>query len=270
MKILMTGDEGFIGQNMKSYLESKGHEIQGFTWNDSKGGFPDVRGFDLVIHLGAITSTTESNVDKLMDHNYDFSYKLLLACCENKVDLQYASSASVYGNAHSKTPFRENDTLYPTNPYAWSKYLFDRLVLKSMDKLPIKVQGFRYFNVMGPKDDHKGEMASLPTKWKNFNYVKIFEDSKDIFRDFIHVDDVCRIHELFFDVKESDIVNVGTGVPRSFYEIAEAMDKEEIIEIPMPDNLKNQYQWFTMSDNTKLESYIGQYEFRHPVKEFTP
>ena len=75
MKILMTGDEGFIGQNMKSYLESKGHEIQGFTWNDSKGGFPDVRGFDLVIHLGAISSTTETDVDKLMDHNYDFSYK---------------------------------------------------------------------------------------------------------------------------------------------------------------------------------------------------
>tara|TARA_B100001094_G_scaffold68109_1_gene64395 strand:+ start:2046 stop:2843 length:798 start_codon:yes stop_codon:yes gene_type:complete len=264
MKILMTGHKGFIGKNMKPYLESKGHKVTGFEWNDRVGGFPDVTDQDLVIHLGAISSTTETDVNKIMDHNYDFSYKLLLACCENKVDLQYASSASVYGTAHSKHPFKEDDAKLPNNPYAWSKYLFDRLVLKSIDKLPIKVQGFRYFNVMGPHDEHKGDSASLITKWKEFNYVKVFEGSKNIFRDFIHVDDVCKIHELFFDIEKSDIVNVGTGTPRSFMELAEHMDKEEIIEIPMPDSLKNQYQDFTMSDNTKLESYIGQYEFRYP------
>lgn len=268
MKILITGHEGFIGKNMKESLKKKGHEITGFEWNDNVGGFPDVAGMDLVIHLGAISSTTETDIDKIMDHNYDFSYKLLLACCENKVDLQYASSASVYGDAQGTKPFKEDGPLKPMNAYAWSKYLFDRLVLKSMNKLPIRVQGFRYFNVIGPHDEHKGEQASLVTKWKNFPYVKIFEGSSHIFRDFVHVWDICDIHENFFlHVKESDIVNIGTGAPTSFLQIAEAMDKEEIIEIPMPDNLKNQYQKFTMSDNTKLESYIGKYEFRK-VTEF--
>ncbi len=265
MKILITGHNGFIGQNLSKYLGSREHEIIGFDTDNNIKQFPDVRNMDLVIHLGAISSTTETDVDKIMDFNYDFSYKLLLACCENNVDLQYASSASIYGLNPDKKASKEDDAPNPLSPYAWSKYLFDRLVLKSLDKLPIRVQGFRYFNVAGLGDEHKGDQANLPTKWLNYNYVKVFEGSENIFRDFIHVDDVCRIHEKFFDIKESDIVNVGTGTPRSFMEIAERMGKEEIIKIPMPDKLKNQYQYFTMSDNTKLESYIGKYEFQYPM-----
>lgn len=160
MKILITGHEGFIGQNMMTRMRDQGHDVEGYEYN---GKVPDVQGFDQVIHLGAISSTTETDVEKIMSQNYEFSYHLLMACNKHGVNLHYASSASVYGNADPDTEigYSEECPVAPKSPYAWSKYLFDRLVLKSLPYLTIQVHGMRYFNVYGPGENHKGDQASL-------------------------------------------------------------------------------------------------------------
>ena len=149
MKILITGYKGFIGQNMVNALKDE-HELSFYEWGDQ---VPEFEGLDWCIHLGAISSTNEKNVEKVMRQNHDFSCMLLVACQINKVNLQYASSASVYGMGPN---FSEDGELSPQSPYAWSKYLFDRHV-KSQKFDNIIVQGFRYFNVYGPHEDHKDQ-----------------------------------------------------------------------------------------------------------------
>lgn len=278
MKILLTGHKGFIGKNMLAYLENKGHEVTGFEVNHAEGGFPDVREMDLVIHLGAISSTMSKDIEAIMTQNYEFSYKLLVACNEANVPLQYASSASVYGRwMNDDTPwaFKEWDqgasdksdvNIDPRTPYAWSKYLFDRLVENSLDKLQIKVQGFRYFNVYGEGDEHKGTQAFILNQWKDFPYIKLFEGSDEILRDWVHVDDVCKIHEEFFNIDKSGIFNLGSGEMRSFTEIAESTGKE-IIYIPMPEQMKHTYQYRTQSCNIKLFEALGyEYKFQDVMK----
>lgn len=256
MKILVTGHEGFIGQNMMKYLANQGHEVRGYEWGDT---FYSVERLDCVIHLGAISSTTERNIEKVLEQNLDFSIMLLNQCEKYNVKFQYASSASVYGPNEN---FEEYSPLYPQSPYAWSKYLFDRYVREN--KFNITVQGFRYFNVYGKGEDHKGEQASPVTKFtkqaKETKKINLFEKSENYYRDFVCVDDVCKIHEAFFDIKESGIWNVGTGIAHSFKEIAEAIAEKEnaqIIEIPMPADLKNQYQKYTCADLTKLNQLVN-------------
>lgn len=259
MKFLITGYKGFIGQNMRNYLhDDRQHIVDGFELNDEVGGFPNVEGYDYVIHLGAISSTTERDVEKIMDRNYDFSYKLLVACNNAKVPLQYASSASVYGPAAAVID--EEHECQPLSPYAWSKYLFDRLVLKSIPHLDIKVQGFRYFNVYGAREGHKGDQASPVTKFQNMDRITLFEKSDEYKRDFVWVNDIIKVHEKMFKVEESGIFNIGSGKAYSFEDIANAYNKP-IDYIPMPLELKGQYQEFTLSNNNKLLERIGPYEF---------
>lgn len=255
MKILITGYKGFIGQNMVNALKDN-HELSFYDWGDPP---PEFEGLDWCIHLGAISSTTETDVEKIMRQNYDFSCIVLIACQTHKVNLQYASSASVYGL--SKT-FTEDGQLDPKSPYAWSKYLFDRAV-KSTKFDNICVQGFRYFNVYGPHEDHKGDQASPYYKFeqqaKNTGIIKLFENSDQYLRDFIHVDQVINIHKKFFNVTESGVWNVGTGVAKSFYQVATEIANKynaKIEYISMPDNIKNQYQYYTCADLTKLKKYI--------------
>lgn len=257
MRILLTGHKGFIGKNFHKKLESMGHEVVGYDIKPFRPPeFPKVEGMDLVIHLGAMSNTTEKNPDIALDMNYDFSYKLLMECCEHKVDMQYASSASVYGHVSPWQEINETYPYNPLNPYAWSKYLFDRLLLKSFDSLPIKVQGFRYFNVWGPHEDEKGGQSSLHHKWiKETGNIKIFEGSNRFYRDFIHVDDIFNLQYKMSTVNESGIYNIGTGFPRSIQELAEAIAKKhnkDIEEIEMPDELKDQYQSYTCADNQKI------------------
>lgn len=255
MKILVTGYKGFVGQNMVKYLQDKGHEVRGYEWGEQ---FYSVERMDWVIHLGAISSTTERDIEKVLEQNYDFSVMLINQCEKYGVNLQYASSASVYGpNEH----FKEDAPLYPQSPYSWSKYLFDRYV--KQNKFKIRVQGFRYFNVYGNGEDHKGDQASPVTKFtkqaKELTEIKLFENSENYLRDFVCVDDVCKIHEMFLDLHNSGLWNVGTGTPRSFKEIAEAIAKKEkvsIKEIPMPDNLISQYQKYTCANLTNLEKLV--------------
>ena len=103
MKILVTGYKGFIGSHVYNYLVEEGHDVTGYDWDESYGCLPYVRDLDWVIHLGAISSTTEKDVSKVFAHNYDFSIKLYNECCAYGVSMQYASSASVYGDLKSFT-----------------------------------------------------------------------------------------------------------------------------------------------------------------------
>lgn len=255
MKILITGYRGFIGQNMVKALKDE-HELSYYEWGDEP---PEIEGLDWVIHLGAISSTTEQNVEKVMKQNHDFSCIMLVACQIHGVNLQYASSASVYG-INTKN-FKEEGPLNPTSPYSWSKYLFDRHV-KTQKFDRIKVQGFRYFNVYGPNEDHKGDQASPYHKFeqqaKTTGRIKLFENSDKYYRDFVPVETVINVHKQFFNVQESGIWNVGTGKARSFQDVAEEIAKKynaKIEYIPMPEKLKGQYQEYTQADITELKKH---------------
>lgn len=256
MKILITGYKGFIGQNLANALKDN-HELSFYEWGEEP---PDFQGLDWCIHLGAISSTAEKNVEKIMKQNHDFSCVVLMACQINKVNLQYASSAGVYGLTKD---FRESSPKSPQSPYAWSKYLFDRHV-ESQTFKDIVVQGFRYFNVYGPHEDHKDQPSPHHTftqQAKQTGVIKLFENSQNYRRDFVPVEKVIEYHTKFFNIKESGIWNIGTGQAVSFENVARniAVQYNAKIEyIPMPEHLKNQYQEYTCADLTKLHTTINE------------
>ena len=259
MKVLITGHKGFIGQNLVKYIaQHTNWQVNTWEWGDSE--YPTVDGNNWVIHLGAISSTTETDVDKVLKQNLEFSQWLYRACKINYVNLQYSSSASVYGLRNN---FVETAPVDPRTPYAWSKYLFDRW---AMNETPnTTVQGFRYFNVYGNHEEHKGNQASPVSKFnkqaKTTGAINLFENSDKYLRDFIAVEDVCRIHvEFVKNVTASGIWNLGTGRTESFQHIADCIAKKynsAINYTAMPDNLKNSYQAYTCSDNTQLERTLG-------------
>ena len=259
MKILVTGYKGFIGSNLALYLQNQGHEVEGWEWQP--GIIPDPSSYDWVIHLGAISSTTFTDVDQIMDQNFEYSVRLLQVCDTMGVNFQYASSASVYGPTDH---FTEDGHLLPQSPYAWSKYLFDRFVNQYVDEFSILVQGFRYFNVYGPGEEHKGDQASPYTKFikqaKENGIIKLFKDSDKYKRDFVCVEDVCKVHEKMLGVDKSSIYNVGTGDAVSFEEVARTIAKKysaDIEYIEFPENLKGQYQSYTCANMEKLNSEIS-------------
>ena len=264
MRILITGHRGFIGQNLVKYIhEHTNWEVDGWEWGDSE--YPTIDGHDWVIHLGAISSTTETDIDKVLKHNYEFSQWLYKSCKLNYANLQYASSASVYG---LQSNFKENSPVNPSNPYAWSKYLFDRWVHKQEHAYNRVVQGFRYFNVYGNYEDHKvGQSSPITTftkQVKETGTIKLFHDSQSYKRDFIAVEDICRLHLAFIKVNESGIWNFGTGIATSFEDIAVAIRNRyggSLEYINMPDNLRASYQRYTCADITKLENTLGPQKF---------
>ena len=255
MKILLTGHKGFIGSNMLNAL--KEHEVTTFEWGET---LPSIKGHDWVVHMGANSSTTERNIEKIMHQNVDFSVWLLNQCIKHGIDLQYSSSASVYGMR--KENFKEDQPVDPRNPYAWTKYLFERHVSNIEPKAlkGIRVQGFRYFNVYGKGEDHKEGQASpyhtFAKQYRETGKIKLFENSENYLRDFIPVEQVCKTHIDFFDVKESGVWNAGTGTPKSFLDVALSIAPVEAIEyIPMPEKLRDSYQSYTCADMSKtLES----------------
>jgi ADP-L-glycero-D-manno-heptose 6-epimerase len=257
MKILITGYRGFIGQHMVNALKDD-HDLTLFDWGDE---LPELKGYDWCIHLGAISSTTENDVNKVLKQNYDFSRYLIGACNDNGVNLQYASSASVYGRGKY---FKEDSWVNPLTPYAWSKLLFDRYVYGIHKKLKIKVHGFRYFNVYGPEfEDHKGDQASPFYRFRKqaeeTGVIKLFTMSDLFKRDFVHVSRVVEVHKKFFNLNDSDIWNIGSGTARSFASVAEEIAKEygaKIKHITMPADLNNSYQYFTQADISKLEKTL--------------
>lgn len=259
MKILVTGHKGFIGSNLALYLQAQGHEVEG--WEYIPNTIPDPSKYDWVLHIGANSSTTETDVDLIMEQNFEHSLRLLQTCDMMGVNFQYASSASVYGPTEH---FTEDGPLQPQSAYAWTKYLFDRFVSQNLDHFQIIVQGFRYFNVYGHNgENHKGDMASPYTKFSNqakdTGGITLFENSENYKRDFVCVEDVCSVHEKMLNVDQSGIYNVGTGSAVSFETVGRTIAKKhnaDINYIPMPDTLKNQYQEYTCANTNKLTNII--------------
>jgi ADP-L-glycero-D-manno-heptose 6-epimerase len=248
MRILVTGHKGFIGGNMYRSLQDQGHEVSGYEYGDS---LPIISKYDWVMHMGAISSTTERDVDKVMRQNYDSSVALYDEARASGVNFQFSSSASVYGLGNT---FREDAPADPRNPYAWSKYMFERYLLNHSSPRS-QVQIFRYFNVYGPEgEEHKGDQASPHAKFKCqaklTGCIKVFEGSEKYLRDFIHVSEVIQIQQKFLHTPAIGVYNIGTGKTQSFLDIAK-MYSSKIIEIPMPEVLKSNYQAYTCADMTK-------------------
>ena len=268
MKILITGYQGFIGSNVASYLKAKGHDVEG--WEFMENAVPDPSAYDWVIHLGAITSTTYTDVDKIIEQNFEYSMRLLQVCENYGTSFQYASSASVYGPLKN---CKETAPCLPKSPYAWSKYLFDRVVTSAdISSFGCRVQGFRYFNVFGEYEDHKGPQASIFHQFRKQalgGCIKPFVNSDNYYRDFIYVGDICKITEKFLDIDESGVWNVGSGHAESIGAVAKFMAERmnvPIEEVEMPTSLLGQYQEYTCSDNTKLLNTIGDFKFTTPYE----
>jgi len=255
MKILLTGYKGFIGSHMVRALEQHGHHVSTYDWGDI---LPSVMEQEWVIHMGAISSTTERDVEKVMAQNYDFTVQLYEACHTFGINFQYASSASVYGLVST---FREDAEPDPSTPYAWSKYLTERHIQRH--PMGARAQIFRYFNVYGPEgEEHKGSQASPYAQFKRqaeeTGKIRVFEGSDRFLRDFVPVSKIVDTHLKFLDVKESGVWNVGTGAPRSFMSVAEEFGVP-IETVPMPNILKDSYQKYTCADMTKYNATLKKY-----------
>lgn len=285
--IIVTGAAGFIGSNLIGYLNTQDEEdiiavdnlipekvgnLLGLQFKKFYTIETFLKEFDqwnkvtAIFHEGAISSTTETDQTKIDYYNINFSMVLLRKAVEHNILFSYASSASVYGNS---LQFHEEAVLTPMSLYAQSKALLDHEVARLLaTNSNYKIQGWRYFNVYGPCESHKGEQASPITKFTNQaldeNNIKIFKDSNNYKRDFICVDDIIRIKYETAKKSVSGIYNLGTGNPVSFRYVAEQIAKKfnaSIEEIDFPENLKGQYQEYTCADLTKLRSVIGDYRF---------
>jgi ADP-L-glycero-D-manno-heptose 6-epimerase len=300
MTIVVTGAAGFIGSNLVRALNARGetqilavdHLERGDKFSNlaaceiadylDKAEFRrriEQRDFagsvDAIFHQGACSDTMESNGQYMMENNYRYSIALLDFCIEDEVPLIYASSAAVYG---ASSTFREERKCEaPLNVYGYSKFLFDQAVRRRLAEANSQVAGFRYFNVYGPNEWHKGRMASVA--WHFFNQymaggkVRPFVGSGgygdgEQRRDFVSVEDVSRINLYFLDHPElSGIFNLGTGRAQSFNDVAlatinacrrakgeqavtlvEAQKQGLIDYAPFPDALKGKYQNFTQAD----------------------
>ena len=261
MKILVTGHKGFTGSHMAQYLVHKGHEVEGFDYVENV--VPAVDQYDWVIHLGAISDTTERDVTKVWKHNYEFTLRLMQVCDHYSTNIQLASTAAVYGNT-VKDMYTEEDPVYPMTPYAWSKYLIDKFLMDNgIDQFNGLVQSYRYFNVYGPGEGHKGDQMSMVSKFQRQasenGVIKLFKNSDQYKRDIVCVYDLVRIQEEMLHQDKSGLFNLGTAKAVDIESVAKQIAEKtgaKIEYIDMPDHLKNQYQEYTCADNSKLHNTI--------------
>ncbi len=256
MRILVTGANGFIGRNMLEWLaQEELWDIE--TWSWDQHNYPDVKKYKWIIHLGAVTDTSDANVDTIIHKNYEFSQWLFNECNKNKVNLQYASSCSVYGNSND---FSEFAPCHPVTPYAWSKYLFDRWVLQQEHN--VYVQGFRYFNVYGRYMHTKGERSDIMHRWRNQakteGKITVWENADKIKRDWVWVGDICKLHIDFIkSINGSGIWNVGTGLSHSYLDIAEEIASQEDVPLEFVEAKKTE-QYNSKANLALLKSTIGK------------
>ncbi|EIZ1360361.1 ADP-glyceromanno-heptose 6-epimerase [Vibrio vulnificus] len=229
---------------------------------------------EAVFHEGACSATTEWDGKYMMLNNYEYSKELLHYCLEREIPFLYASSAATYGET---TVFKEEREYEGAlNVYGYSKQQFDNYVRRLWQDAEehgetlSQITGFRYFNVYGPREQHKGSMASVAFHLNNQILAgenpKLFAGSEQFKRDFIYVGDVCKVNLWFMQNGVSGIFNCGTGNAESFEEVAKAVikhhDKGEIETIPFPEHLKGAYQEFTLADLTKLRAAGCDVEFK--------
>ena len=246
---------------MAQYLVHKGHEVEGFDYVENV--VPAVDQYDWVIHLGAISDTTERDVAKVWKHNYEFTLRLMQVCDHYSTNIQLASTAAVYGNT-VKDMYTEEDPVYPMTPYAWSKYLIDKFLIDNgIDQFNGLVQSYRYFNVYGPGEGHKGDQMSMVSKFQRQasenGVIKLFKNSDQYKRDIVCVYDLVRIQEEMLHQDKSGLFNLGTSKAVDIESVAKQVAEKtgaKIEYIDMPDHLKNQYQEYTCADNSKLHNTI--------------
>lgn len=296
--IVVTGGAGFIGSNLVASLAADGHdvivvddladgrkpgniassEIVDYIDKDDLPRLLETRDsifekLELVLHQGAITTTTDWDSRRMIRENYEFSKRIFLGCRALGARFLYASSAAVYGvgTQFSERPGKEA----PLNPYAHSKALFDRFVSSELAHCTSQVVGLRYFNVYGPGEAHKRKMASLVLQlWEQLvteGAVRLFGGSHgygdgEQRRDFIHVDDVVAVNRHFIAHPElRGIYNVGTGRSRSFNDLAHAVIESHgsgrVEYVPFPAALRDCYQSFTQADISALRASGYSAEF---------
>lgn len=296
---LITGGAGFIGSNIAAALDGRNERVvvcdrlraqtkwKNLAKRELEDVVPPERLFDeigswkgtlkAVIHLGAISSTSELDADKLLANNFHLSRDLWSWCAENGIPFIYASSAATYGDGEEGF---DDDValdylakLRPANGYAWAKHLFDRWVARRMAEngpQPPKWAGLKFFNVYGPHEYHKGAQASVV--WQLFRQVqrtekaKLFQSYRPDYedggqlRDFVHVDDCVDVVLWLLDsTAPNGLYNVGTGQARSFFDLAQAlfaaMEQAPNIEfIPMPDAIRDHYQYLTEAKLDRLRA----------------
>ena len=311
--IVVTGGAGFIGANLVKALNARGHqdvmvvddlsdgtkfvnladctlgdyldkddflarvktELRGETRGET-GGLPPI---EAIFHEGACSDTTEWDGRFMLENNFEYSKVLLEYCQAKRIPFLYASSAATYGGSEVfvEAPAHEK----PLNVYGYSKLLFDQYVRARWDDFDSQVVGFRYFNVYGPREQHKGKMASVAyhhhTQVQRGENPKLFGawdgyDAGMQSRDFVYVGDVVDVNLWFLDNPEvSGIFNLGTGRAEPFKAIAEtAIDfysrnkgvKSEIEYIDFPDELKGRYQSYTRADIGRLRDAGYTAEFK--------
>jgi ADP-L-glycero-D-manno-heptose 6-epimerase len=313
--LLVTGGAGFIGSNVVAALNEAGRSD--IVVNDQLGlddkwqnlgkrqfadfvppadlwSWLDGRKLDAVIHLGAISDTTATDADRILETNFRLSLRLLDWCAATRTRFIYASSAATYGDGTagfaddwSPPALRR---LRPMNLYGWSKHLFDLAVAERFakgERLPPQWAGLKFFNVFGPNEYHKGAMASVLSRVfddaKAGRAVRLFKSHRpgiadgDQRRDFIYVDDAVAIVRWLLETPAvSGIFNVGTGIARSFRDMIialfETLARPSRIEyIDMPASIRDKYQYFTQAEVenlrragynagfTPLEQAVGRY-----------
>ena len=306
MTIIVTGAAGFIGSNIVKALNARGVTdivaVDNLTRADKFNNLVDCEiaeyvdkkdflevvesgelGGDIeaVLHEGACSDTMETDGRYMMENNYRYSLSLLEWCQEEAVPFLYASSASVYGGGKIFAESRECEA--PLNVYGYSKFLFDQAVRKRLADASAQIAGFRYFNVYGPRESHKGRMASVAyhffNQYRANGKIKLFEGNDGYAngeqrRDFVSIEDVVKVNMHFLDHGDiSGIFNLGTGRSQTFNDVAVAslnacraldgkaaltldeMKAHDLISyIAFPDALKGKYQSFTQADLTNLRS----------------
>lgn len=293
--LVITGGAGFIGANVVKKLNELGADkifiVDNLNTSEKWKNLVDLsfddyihkdkfiseikegkfkKSLKAIIHLGARSSTTEKDVDFLMENNYEYTKSLAQWSIENKVRFIYASSAATYGDGsngfsdeHSVIPL-----LRPLNPYGYSKQIFDLWALKK--GILNKIVGLKYFNVFGPREWHKGDMRSMVLKAyeqiKKEGKIRLFKsynpkykDGEQL-RDFIYVKDAVDMTIFFLEnTDKNGIYNVGTSIARSWNDLANAVFsalnlKPNIEYIEMPEILKEKYQYYTKAEMKKIKS----------------
>jgi len=304
--IIVTGAAGFIGSNLVKGLNERGRSdvlavddlsdgrkfqnlvdceildlvdrddfIERVLWREDLGPI------EAVFHQGACSNTMEWDGRFVLRVNYEYSKELFGFCAERGIPFIYASSAAVYGGSRE---FRVDTTCErPLNVYGYSKLLFDRWLRQRWGELRSQVVGLRYFNVYGPRESHKGEMASVAYKQHlqlaAGDRVELFEGSDghadgEQRRDFVWVGDVVDVNLWFLDHPgASGIFNVGTGRAQSFNDVARAViahhGRGQIQYVPFPEALRGRYQSFTQADLRELRAAGYEHRFL-TVEEAVP